>query len=81
MVAHMKFDPALGSQEGLQYFGAAYKPNQDVYVNVKDPELKNRILKISKPEGYVDPNEIDPLRVPGAFVGDDGKVVVPKDAS
>ena len=29
---------------------------------------------ISKPEGYIDPNEIDLLREEGTFIGDDGKV-------
>lgn len=45
---------------------------------MKDPEKKNKLLKISKPEGYVDPNEIDLLREEGSFIGDDGKVHLQK---
>jgi hypothetical protein len=35
-------------------------------------------LKISKPEGFINPNEIDPLREEGAYIGEDGRVVIPE---
>ena len=33
-------------------------------MSVDDPKMKNKLLKITKPDDWVDPYEIDPIRDP-----------------
>lgn len=63
-IDHKNFEPMYEAEEGQKYYGKVYQPNKDVYVSVKDPGRKNKILKIQKPNAFVDPNEIDPMRDP-----------------